>query len=262
MQSTKLKILAVGNRIVPKYWYLNYPVKMQRLYYIKGGSGHIQTEQGGQIPFEAGKIYVHPYNLFADYHSNPDDPIDHIFFDFLSTPPIISDAPIVYDVAADGAVCSLIKSTELFLNELVARGVLQQDMISLSPPVLQKDSDYGKVLYGLLSTILDTLSFEKPLTFSNDAVVLQALDTIRHRYAEPISAQSLAAEANFDVRYFIRRFKHVMGITPYAYLRSYRLMKAKEWIDGGKSITEAAALVGYESAAALSRALKQENLKA
>ena len=49
-----------------------------------------------------------------------------------------------------------------------------------------------------------------------------------------------------------------MGTTPYAYLRAYRLIKATELIAGGMSIASAAAMVGYESPAALSRALKKE----
>ncbi len=231
---------------------------MQRIYYIKGGRGHINTEQGERIPFEAGKIYIQPYNFFADYYSDPADPINHIFFDFLSTPPIISNAPIVYDLAADSTAVSIITATERLLDELVKLGVLQQDMISLSPPLLKKDTAYGKILYGLLGTLLDTLSFVRPIAFSNVKVVLQALETIRHHYMEPLSAQSLAADANFDVHYFIRRFKQVMAVTPYAYLRSYRLIKAKELIDSGMSIVKTCAFVGYQSPAALSRALKQE----
>jgi methylphosphotriester-DNA--protein-cysteine methyltransferase len=52
-----------------------------------------------------------------------------------------------------------------------------------------------------------------------------------------------------------------MGMTPYAYLRAYRLIKAQALIDGGMSIAAASVCVGYESAEALSRALKKDGLK-
>ena len=117
------------------------------------------------------------------------------------------------------------------------------------------------IFRGILSTLLMTLSFEKEISFSDDTITVNALDTIRKKYMTPLSVSDLASEAGFDVHYFIRRFKQVMGMTPYAYLRSYRLIKAAELIGGGMSITRASEQDGYESPAALSRALKQNVLK-
>lgn len=257
MKEIQLNIQNVGSCIVPEGWYLSHQVKMQRLYYIKGGKGFVRDGSGAHIPFEPGKIYIHPYNLVADYQSDPVDPIDHVYFDFLSTPPIISDEPIVYHPSLDSAAVALIKSAECLCREIQKKELPHKSKPMVASPWVSKDCAYGQVFHGLLGALLTMLSMEKSIPFSTDTVVIHALETIRHDYRSAISVSSLAAEAGFEVHHFIRRFKRVMGMTPYAYLRTYRLIKAKELIDGGMSITAASACVGYESAAALSRALKQ-----
>lgn len=258
MEKISLKVIAVGNRKVPKGWHISQRVKMQRLYYIKGGTGAMRDRQGGWIPFEKGKLYVHPYNIPVEFISDPDDPIDHVYYDFISTPPIIANAPIVYKPAPDGAVAALIHATEAFYQQLIEQGAIAPNSGFVTPRNVNKSSEYGRIFRELLSALLAVLSHEKAIPFSDDEVIVDVLEKIRKNYMHPISVNALAAEAGFEVHYFIRRFKQMMGMTPYSYLRAYRLIKARELIDGGMSITNAAARVGYESPTALSRALKRD----
>ena len=78
---------------------------------------------------------------------------------------------------------------------------------------------------------------------------------MRTRFAQPLTVAELAREAGFEENYFIRRFRAAMGQTPYAYLRNYRLMEARRLLEAGETLTRTAPRVGYETAAALSRAL-------
>ena len=258
MEKLSLKIVAVGSRKVPKEWYISQRVKMQRLYYIKGGTGAMRDRQGVWHPFEKGKLYVHPYNLPIEFSSDPDDPLDHVYYDFISTPPIIANAPIVYEPAPDGAVAFLIHATEAFYQQLIEKGAIAPNSGFVSHCKLNKGSEYSHIFRELLSALLAVLSHEKAIPFSDDEVIVNVLEKIRKNYMHPISVNALAAEAGFEVHYFIRRFKLMMGMTPYAYLRAYRLIKARELIDSGMSITNAAARVGYDSPTALSRALKKD----
>ena len=68
----------------------------------------------------------------------------------------------------------------------------------------------------------------------------------------------LALEAGFAPNAFIRHFKRVMGQTPYAYIKDYRLMKATELLSQGVTVARAAELVGYENGSSLSRALAEK----
>ena len=70
-----------------------------------------------------------------------------------------------------------------------------------------------------------------------------------------ITVSDMADRAGLAEKYFIRRFKSVMGQTPYAYLKSHRLLCASELIARGASVATASEMVGYEAPSSLSRAL-------
>lgn len=83
-----------------------------------------------------------------------------------------------------------------------------------------------------------------------------ALRRIWEDYAAPLRVSELAAEVHLEENYFIRRFRRVMGQTPYAYLHTYRLALARQALASGDTLTQAAEKVGYQDAASLSRALR------
>ncbi len=252
MIDISLYIDVVGEGKVPNGWYIRDRIKKQRLYYIRSGNGSFADAAGNRIPFEAGKIYIHPYNIKAEFESDTADPIDHIYFDFISAPPIIADTPLCYDLKIGSAAWYTVKSVEALLNEVGERITCIGHPHRIGPLT---DPDHSGMFAALLKLLLTELSLTAPLPFTTDETVCRTLDYIRDRYSEQITVTALASEAGFEVNYFIRHFKKVMGMTPYAYLRSYRLLKAKTLISQGKSLAEAAALVGYENASSLSRAL-------
>ncbi len=78
-----------------------------------------------------------------------------------------------------------------------------------------------QILYRLLHLILLLLSNVVPIPYTTDEAVVTSLDYIHKNYNEPISIKDLCALVSLSENQFIRRFKNVMGKTPYAYLRSY-----------------------------------------
>lgn len=115
------------------------------------------------------------------------------------------------------------------------------------------DYDTG---HTLLSLTLRLLNEESVLPFYTDEVVSETLRRIWSDYASPLNISELAAAVHLEENHFIRRFRHAMGQTPYAYLRTYRLALAKQAIASGNTLTQAAEKVGYQNAASLSRALR------
>ena len=252
MIDISMYIDVVGEGRVPVGWYIRDRIKKQRLYYIRSGTGSFTDAAGNRIPFKAGMIYIHPYNIRAEFESDPNDPIDHIYFDFISAPPLIADAPLCYEVKSESAVRHTLKVVEALLNEIGHNADFGGHIHSIG---LMNDSDRNGMFVALLKLLLDELSLTVPLPFTTNETVCRTLEYIQGRYSEQISVTDLANSAGFEVNYFIRHFKKVMGMTPYAYLRSYRLLKAKALVSQGKSLAETAALVGYENASSLSRAL-------
>lgn len=70
------------------------------------------------------------------------------------------------------------------------------------------------------------------------------------------ASRSLQPKSIWRKTIFIRRFRRVVGQTPYAYLRTYRLALARQALASGDTLTQAAEKVGYQDAASLSRALR------
>ena len=57
--------------------------------------------------------------------------------------------------------------------------------------------------------------------------LLRARDLVDSRYAERLDLQRLAREAHVSARHFSRSFRRVFGETPYQYLLSRRLERAR-----------------------------------
>lgn len=244
MNNISLFIDNAGKGAVPPEWRLKDPIRMQRLYYIKGGVGYMINADGSRQRFEIGKIYLTPYNMYQHFESDPTDPIDHIYIDFISTPPLIGDAPTVYTPE---------NGTPLYIMIELLEAVLPRRGEPLEGEAL---TGLKRLLAALLEATLELLSKVSGLPFSNDGMIVSTLEYIRENYADRLSVSKLAAMNGFEVNYFIRRFRRAMGQTPYAYLRSYRLLCAKKLIAEGSSVSAAAEAVGFENASSLSRALR------
>ena len=263
MENISLIISNMGSQRVEDAWKMYAFTHHQRLYYIKGGEGWYYDERGRKIAFEAGAVYLFPYNFPVAFDTNEADSMDHIFVDFLSTPPIIASEPIIWHPHADAPVVKLMLALEqihFMGEEFTYRGRRKIGYIAAAEHGSETEKE--QLLYNLMMTILNLLSYEQHIPFSGDKVVSDALEYIHNHYSEPLKVSELASRAGFETNHFIRRFKAVMRQTPYAYLRAYRLMRAREMMDAGYSVANAAELVGYEHSCSLSHAMKDSRRSA
>jgi AraC-like DNA-binding protein len=91
-----------------------------------------------------------------------------------------------------------------------------------------------------------------------DPAIASALSLIHDRPAEPWSVEGLAREVATSRATFARRFRRLVGETPVAYLTRWRMcLAAKLLSESDASLEEIATRVGYESAAALSKAFRR-----
>ncbi len=88
----------------------------------------------------------------------------------------------------------------------------------------------------MLLAMLDLLSYNVELPFVDDRMVCETLDMIRENYTQPIRVTDMAARSGYEVNYFIKRFRSIMNQTPYAYLRTYRIMNAYQLISAGETL--------------------------
>jgi len=88
--------------------------------------------------------------------------------------------------------------------------------------------------------------------------LLRARDLADRSYAEPLDLQALAREANVSPRHFSRSFRRVFGETPYQYLLTRRLERARHLLRTTEmSVGEICLEVGFTSVGSFTTTFKR-----
>jgi AraC-like DNA-binding protein len=75
----------------------------------------------------------------------------------------------------------------------------------------------------------------------------RARDFIDREYAQPLDVPSMARAALMSPAHFSRKFRVAYGETPYTYLMTRRIERAKALLRAGTSVTDACVTVGCTS---------------
>lgn len=75
----------------------------------------------------------------------------------------------------------------------------------------------------------------------------RARDLMDREYARPLDVPAMARTALMSPAHFARKFRAAYGETPYAYLMTRRIERAKALLRGGMSVTDACIEVGCTS---------------
>jgi AraC family transcriptional regulator len=75
--------------------------------------------------------------------------------------------------------------------------------------------------------------------------------------AQPITLERLANEVFLSKWHFLRQFKSATGYTPYTYLTTLRVERAKALLEAGRSASETARTCGFGSASQFSRTFRR-----
>ncbi|MCU1346187.1 MAG: transcriptional regulator, AraC family [Acidimicrobiia bacterium] len=75
----------------------------------------------------------------------------------------------------------------------------------------------------------------------------RARDLIDRDYARPLNVAAMAGEALMSPAHFSRKFRAAYGETPYSYLMTRRIERAKSLLRQGMSVTDACVAVGCTS---------------
>ena len=87
----------------------------------------------------------------------------------------------------------------------------------------------------------------KPEEFETLVHLRRARDLIDRSYALPLDVPAMAGAALMSPAHFSRKFRDAYGETPYAYLMTRRIERAKALLRGGDSVTAACMAVGCTS---------------
>lgn len=93
--------------------------------------------------------------------------------------------------------------------------------------------------------------------FSVDNEIARAINYISTRLSEPVTIEDLAGNVGMSRAVFHRRFKEATRMSPIQFVKSMRLNHAAMKIAEGKTVSEAAWDVGYQSSSQFSREFKR-----
>ncbi len=86
-----------------------------------------------------------------------------------------------------------------------------------------------------------------PEELADLAHLRRARDLMDREYARPLDVPAMARAALMSPAHFSRRFRAAYGETPYAYLMTRRIERAKAFLRQGMSVTDACMAVGCTS---------------
>ena len=169
---------------------------------------------------------------------------------------------------------SFIDLRKIFIKErtgkknLVKTSRLAEIIKNIAAEFTEKKDMYRNITENLVSELIllllreykdeNQLSFPRDRNIRYYEIIYPALRKIRNDYTEKISVDELSALCNISKFHFCRIFKTVTSVTPIEYQTVYRIGIADILLKNtDKSITEIAAMCGFDDAGYFSRCYKK-----
>jgi AraC-like DNA-binding protein len=231
-----LRINTFGREVVNGKWYISPKCNVNRIYFVNSGYALIQNG-AHRYKLTEGKTYIIPKcNNFAPIEAKN---FDHTFFDFYSEK-ILSPQKVIElnESMAD------FKSFFDFINSIV---------------LTKKNKEHRNAVECLIRGFLSLWENSKDaaIEYIKNPLIIEAISLINDNVNE-VTTATLSQKLNINKSYFVRLFTKTMGVAPMKYIRTCKVLYAKDLICSGLTVSEAAEKSGYSSPAALYKAMKNE----
>lgn len=202
------------------------------LHYIRSGRG-VLHDKNRDIPIHAGQAFILAQNDAIGYSADPDDPWAYTWVGFTgSLAEEFSSLPRVFDVTDD-----------------------------LLPYLRTLDSQDDNMAYNLASDLFRLYAKLVNREQSKRHYVQTVMEYIQNNYMHKLSVEQIAATLALDRRYLSQQFKKKTGFTIQGYILNTRLRAAKQYLAQGCSVSDAAALSGFNDISNFSKIfLREEDL--
>lgn len=228
-------IISCGRVYHPAEWFYNPAYVVNRIYYICMGTAYYMDN----VPLKPGCLYIFRANPGFRVRQEEADPVDHVFFDFLTYKKLINRDYIEIDPKQDPRLFHILE-------------VIKEDYTKT--PIEEISNSYLKLLIYYLNSYLI------PDTCYSDTT--SAVLEIMHTHpVQELSVHYIAEQVNKNVNHIIRCFKGELGMTPHKYLSMMKVDIAISSLRKGMNCTEVTELLGFGSLSALSYFFKKETGK-
>ncbi len=238
-----IKLSTFGRQKKGADWFIPEKLGLTRIYYIHSGHGSLKYGDA-VVRLEPGYIYCFPHLI--KFNPIPDEGsfIDHTFFDFYLPIYISKDVvkikPYQIPIVNNNMKCLI-------------------EIADKHPRHRRTDySEFYDVVVCHIASLMFFLEMELPsVKFVSDYRIQNTLNYIHRNYHKNITTKELALESKLNESYFIRLFKATIGISPYQYIKYYKLNAAVSLIKSGYAISDAAIATGYDSISSFTHAIKK-----
>ena len=235
-------LYSAGECVAPENWNTSARPRPYRLYFVIDGAANY-TVGGERTQLVPGNFYLFPSSMPFNASQDKENRLNHLYYDFMMTPSVISAEPLVCSLDAHPLFRPLLE-----IMRASVKGYRYEGKTEL----------YGTVVSTLEAFLSLFLEIAMPKR-TMDADIVQALEYIEQNYAEDISVGALAGLVFLDEDYFIKKFKKNLGITPYAYIRNLRMAVVRELRHSGESLSRAAASAGFKYVSSYCRAKRKKD---
>ena len=247
----RFNIFGYGLASLPENWVqmMNQTVLVDRIYYIvREGAGYIIDNQ--KHYFMKNHIYVINHSLNITYFWEDKD-FYHAYIDYSAAFSAEYDNVIEICPQEDSLLKTDVNAFLYFLRDKNIRN------IHYKPKYENFYQNLDRILL-ILEAFLYDVGEIYPKRELKNAMIAQSIRYIQKHYADNISVQFLAEKTHLSKNHFTRLFFKETGMTPYQYIKSYRLDIAASMLKTGISISEIAENCGFLSSSAFSSSFKKQ----
>lgn len=136
----------------------------------------------------------------------------------------------------------------IFMENVIYDNGLKACVSSLHKLLMEEAESFEKeeMLYLLISMLAERcLKVQKDVTHKCSENIKHICEFMERHYSESISLNQLCAFSGFGKSTLLREFTKQKGVTPYRYLQSIRIGKAKALLEKGISPVDAALQTGF-----------------
>ena len=221
-----------GRLYNPPAWNKNRLSLINRLHYIISGTAYYKKK----YMLQKGYIYIFPSNPNFQLTQDSEDPVDHIYFDFISNEKLnIKD------------FIEIEPSTVLGLTEILKSA---EKTFTLG----KKQEKIGTCYFDLITKLLcDYIPFHH----YHSKITQDAINVIHQSELKDLTVIEVAKKVNSNEDHLIRCFHKDTGFTPHRYISILKADTATSMISHGSSIKETAEVLGFSSVSSFSTFYKR-----
>ncbi|MBR3942785.1 MAG: helix-turn-helix transcriptional regulator [Clostridia bacterium] len=224
----KVQVSTCGHVYEFQESWLMLPQNLNRIHlYHSGSPSYVINDNKFTVKPEY--IYFFPQNLGFKPKFSENEAIDHEWIDFITVPLVFGKSVIEISPDDQSSVANALR-----LCVSLARNLYKND-----------DLNGKQLLENAVQLTLDCMQAEKIVQLGGNVRINQALSYIHKHYAEEITLETLSDKAYCAKNHLVRLFKKEIGITPYQYIKNYRMGLATDLLSRGYSVKETAGKVGY-----------------